>query len=107
MIKKFLLLQYESVIHKIKNKCESKGDLEFKRKIGGSFENLPALDAKYHHGRYTKQLPEKCTEIRSELVHNIAFQQLPNYLNQLLEGRALEIAQLFKKIQMLFARKQP
>ena len=54
MIKKFLLLQYESVIHKIKNKCESKGDLEFKRKIGGSFENSPALDTKYHHGRYTK-----------------------------------------------------
>ena len=33
------------------------------------------------------------------MVHNIAFQQLPNYLNQLLEGRALEIAQLLKKIQ--------
>ena len=65
MIKKFILLQYESVIHKIKNKCESKGDLEFKRKIGGSFENLPALDAKYHHGCYNKLLSGKCTKIRS------------------------------------------
>ena len=29
--KKLILLQYESVIQKIKNKCESKGDLEFKK----------------------------------------------------------------------------
>ena len=47
--KKMILLQFESVIQKIKSKCESKGDLEFKRKIGGSFENLPALHAKYNH----------------------------------------------------------
>ena len=48
--KKLILLQYKSVLQKNKNKCESKGDLEFKRKIGCSFENLPELDAKYHHG---------------------------------------------------------
>ena len=47
--KKLVLLQYESVIQKIKNKCESKGDLEFKRKIGGNFKNLPTPDAKYNH----------------------------------------------------------
>ena len=94
---KLIFLQYESVIQKIKNKFESKGDLEFKRKIGGSFKNLPALDAKYHHGCYNKYLSEKCTEPRSESVHNIAFQQLTNYLNLLLEvGRALEIPKLLK-----------
>ena len=47
--KKLVLLQYESVIQKIKNKCELKGDLELKRKIGGNFENLPTPDAKYDH----------------------------------------------------------
>ena len=95
--KKLILLQYESVIQKIKNKCESTGDLEFKRKIGGSFENLPVLEAKYHHGCYNKYLSEKCTEPKSESVHTIAFQQLTNYLNPLLEeGRALEIPQLLK-----------
>ena len=31
--KKLILLQHESVIQKIKNKCESKGDLEFKEKL--------------------------------------------------------------------------
>ena len=31
--KKLILLQYETVIQKIKNKCESKDDLEFKRKL--------------------------------------------------------------------------
>ena len=95
--KKLILLQYETVIQIIKKKCESKDDLEFKRKVGGSFENLPALDAKYHHGCYNKYLSERCTEPRSESVHNIAFQQLTNYLNPLLEeGRALEIPQLLK-----------
>ena len=69
---------------------------KFKRKIGGSFENLPALYAKYHHKCYKKYLSEKCTEPRSESIHNIAFQQLTNYLNPLLEGRALEIPQLLK-----------
>ena len=73
MIKKLILLEYESVIQKIKNKCESKGDLKLKTKIGGSFENLPALDAKYHYECYNKYLSEKCTEQRSESVHNIAF----------------------------------
>ena len=77
--KKLILLQYASAIQKIKNKCESKGDLKFKRKIGGSFENLPVLDAKYHSGCYNKYLSEKCTEPRSESVHNAAFQQLTNY----------------------------
>ena len=95
--KKLILLQYESVIQKIKNKCESKGDLEFKRKIGISFENLPVLDAKYHHVCYNKYLSEKYTGPRSVLVHNIAFQQLTNNLNPLLEeGRALEMLQLLK-----------
>ena len=95
--KKLILLQYESVIQKIKSKWESKGDLEFKRKIGGSFENLPAFNAKYHHGYYKKHLLEKCTETRFELVNNIVFQQLTNYLNPLLDkGRALEIPQLLK-----------
>ena len=90
-----IFLQYESVIQKIKNNCESKGDLEYKRKIRSSFENLPALDAKYHHGCYNKYLSEKCTEPRSELVHNVGFQQLINYLNPLLEeGSTFEIPQL-------------
>ena len=31
--KKLILLQHESVIQKIKNKCESKGDLKFKEKL--------------------------------------------------------------------------
>ena len=31
--KKLILLQHESVIQKIKSKCESKGDLEFKEKL--------------------------------------------------------------------------
>ena len=79
--KKLILLRYESDIQKIKNKCESKVVLEFKRKIGGSFENLPALDAKYHHGCYIKHLSEKCTEPRFKSVHDIAFQQFTNYLN--------------------------
>ena len=58
--KKIILLQYDSVIQKKnKNKCESKGDLEFKRKIGGSFENLLALYVKYNHGCYTKYLSKK------------------------------------------------
>ena len=95
--KQFILLQYESVTQKIKNKCESKGDLEFKRTIGGSFENLPVLNAKYHHGCYNKYMSEKYTEPRSESVHNIAFQQLTNNLNPLLEeGCALEMPQLLK-----------
>ena len=95
--KKLILLQYESVIQKIKSKWESKSDLEFKRKIRGSFENLPAFNAKYHHGYYKKHLLEKCTEPRFELVNNIVFQQLTNYLNPLLDkGRALEIPQLLK-----------
>ena len=76
--KKLILLKYETVIQKIKNKCELKGDLEFKRKIGVSSEHLPALDAKYHHGCYSKYLSENCTEPRSESVHNVAFQQLTN-----------------------------
>ena len=41
-------LQDEIVIQKIKNKCESKGDLKFKRKNWG-FEILAGLGAKYHH----------------------------------------------------------
>ena len=56
---------------KNKNKCESKGDLEFKRKIGGSFENLLALYVKYNHGCYTKYLSKKCAKPRS--FQNIAF----------------------------------
>ena len=95
--KKLILLEYESVNQKIKNKCRLKGDLEFKRKIGGKFENLPALDARYQDGCYKKYLSEKCTEPRSESVHNIAFQQFTNCLNPLLEeGRPLEIPQLLK-----------
>ena len=101
--KKLILLRYEFVIQKVKNKYESKGDLEFKRKIGGSFENLPALDAKYHHGCYNKYLSEKCTGLRFELVHNITFQQLTSYLNPLLEkGRALEIPRLLKTYKCYF-----
>ena len=95
--KKLILLEYESVNQKIKNKCRLKSDLEFTRKIGGQFENLPSLDARYQHGCYNKYLSEKCTEPRSESVNNIAFQQLTNCLNPLPEeGRPLEIPQLLK-----------
>ena len=68
-----VLLQYESVIQKIKNKCESKGDLEFNRKIGDNFKNLPTPDAKYNHWCYNKYFSEKYTEPRSESIHNIPF----------------------------------
>ena len=92
-----IFLQYEGVIQKIKSKCEWKGELECKWNIGGSFENLTVLDAKYHHGCYNKYLSVKYTEPRSKLVHNIAFQQLTNNINPLLEeGRALEMPQLLK-----------
>ena len=79
-----ILLQYENVIQKIKNKYDSKVDLEFKRKIGSSFENLPAIHAKYHHGCYNKYLsrnmhrnkvwigPQYCFSAAHKLFKSIA-----------------------------------
>ena len=59
---KLILLQFEHVINKIKQGCEGNCDDEFKRKIGGNFENLPAYDAKYHLKCYNKYMAKKNRE---------------------------------------------
>ena len=41
-------MQYQSVIDKLKNQCKVKNDTKFKMKLGVSFDDLPAYDAKYH-----------------------------------------------------------
>ena len=41
-------MQYQSVIDKLKNQCKVKNDTKSKMKLGVSFDDLPAYDAKYH-----------------------------------------------------------
>ena len=45
---KLCLIQYENSIQQLKTQCNLKNDIELRRKIGGDFSKLPALDAKYH-----------------------------------------------------------
>ena len=102
--KKLILLEYESVNQKIKNKCRLKGDLEFKRKIGGKFENLPALDARYQDGCYKKYLSEKCTE---PIGPQYCFSTVHKLFKSIARRRTSSWnTTIIKNIQMLFARKQ-
>ena len=44
------------IINKIKQGRGANGDDEFKRKIGGNFQHLPAYDTKYHLKCYNKYI---------------------------------------------------
>ena len=103
---RLILLQYDNVISKIRKACETNDDTEFKRKIGGNFEDLPALDAKYHLKCYVKYT--KGTKPSNELsVHDVAFDILCDQINlQLEEGRAIELPTLLSKYQEILQDKE-
>ena len=99
---KLKLVQYDTMIKKIERCCEIKNDFELKRKIGGSFENLPAYDARYHlkcYLKYTAIQEEKDEPPRS--IHDLAFDLLVKEIDvKLEEGRALELVDLLKKYKL-------
>ena len=47
-VRKFITMQYQSVIDKLKKQCTVKNDTEFEMKVGPSFDDFPAHDAKHH-----------------------------------------------------------
>ena len=103
-----ILLQFEHVINKIKQRCEANGDDELKRKIGGNFENLPAYDAKYHLKCYNKYMAKETEKGEKEpSVHDSAFELLVDYIDPLLEeGRALEMTSLLSILKLLLKEKE-
>ena len=102
---KLVLLQFEHVIRKIKSVCESIGDNELKRKIGGDFENLPALDARYHSKCYLNYIRQTKQSERFT-IHDEAFDVLCDYIYpQLDEGRAIDIPNLLSKYQGILQEK--
>ena len=61
-----------------------KNDIELRRKIGGDFSKLPALDAKYHascYKAYMRPLDNNAAPI--ETPHDIAFTLLMQYMDPL------------------------
>lgn len=103
---KLIILQYENVISKIEKACIDKGDDEFKRKIGGNFKDLPALDARYHHKCYLDYTYKETRQCRPSL-HDDAFSLLCDWIDlKLGEGRAIEIVNLLSRYQKILEEKE-
>ena len=94
------------MIDNIKKICEEKGDHDFKRKIGGCFENLPAHNAKYHLKcllKYTYNYDARPTNS----IHEDAFNKLVKKIDpKLEEGRALTIVDLLTSYKSILVNKK-
>ena len=94
-------VQYESVLRGLESRCTEKNDLEFKRKIGGDFSKLPALEAKYHANCYKTYMKVSQSSSSEPAVHDTCFVMLTNYMNPLLSsGRALDMQQLLSRYKI-------
>ena len=102
---KLCLIQYEHVLKQLEEQCNLKNDHDLRRKIGGDFSNLPALDAKYHascYKAYMRPIPKDNSE--AETCHDAAFALLAVYMDPLLSsGRALTIRALLDKYKHFLA----
>ena len=104
---KLILLQYDNVIGKLKQRCRAKNDEEFEINIGGNFDNLPAYDAKYHLGCFNSYMRETVSNKKEPSPHDICFEEFISYMDPLLEeGRALDMSSLVIKFKLLLKEKE-
>ena len=78
----------------LKNRCEEKNDTALKRKIGGGFEWLSTLDAKYHPRCFKLYIKETNQNLFKEL-HESCFEELIEQIAPRLQsGRAILVDDL-------------
>ena len=99
---RLITIQYESVLRNVEKRCMELDDFGFKRKIGGDFSRLPALEAKYHSRCYNAYMKKKEVSQTEISVHQICFDMLTNEMDKHLStGRALNIQDLLSKYKLL------
>ena len=91
-------VQYDDVIKKIEEQCNTIKDEELRLRIGGDFSKLPAFEARYHPGCYKSFFRTK--KDREKSVHDICFELLRRDIDEVLaSGRAIEVHVLLEKYQ--------
>ena len=93
---RLVLIQYENVLQNLKKRCNEKNDLILKRKIGGDFDRLPVLDAKYHptcFKLYMKETTQKAQGFND--FYDSCFEEFIEQFTPLLQaGRAVLLVDL-------------
>ena len=78
-------MQYQSVIDKLKKQCKVKNDTEFEMKVGVSFDDLPAYDAKYHllcFNTYKRDSKSDQTSAMHQHCFELLIRQTDPHLNE-------------------------
>jgi len=98
---KLISIQYKSVSDELAKKCNEKRDIQPKNKIGGDFNNLLALDAKYHTNCMKTYMRVDRTA-QSSSIYDKCFEKLMQQNEEYIcSGRAVFLSSLlidFKKI---------
>ena len=96
--KTLIRVKYETFWKTLDKIAKEKNDLDLRRKVGGDFSKLPALEARYHkncHAAYTKCSVEKMTHKNH---YDEAFSNFTPYLDELLnEFRAIKLSTILTK----------
>ena len=91
-------VEYETFWKTLNIIVKEKNDYDRRRKVGGDFSKLPALEARYHknrHAAYTKRSVEKMTH---KNPYDEAFSNFTPYLDELLNDlRAIKLSSLLTK----------
>ena len=80
---RLITMQYQSVIDKLKKQCKGKNDTKFEMKLGVSFDDLPAYDAKYHLKCFNTYMRDRKSD-QTSTMHQYCFKLLIRQTDPLL-----------------------
>ena len=94
-------MQYQSVIDKLKKQCKVKNNTKFEMKVGVSFDDLPAYDAKYHLKCFNTYMRDSKSD-QSSTMHQYYFKLLIRQIDPLVnEARILSMTNLLNQFKSI------